>query len=132
MALTFIPGSGVSVTIKTGDTTIGPTAASVDIAYGPNQLTKPLLGATAQSSLAGQGSGTFTASGHGTQENLGDLASLWDQTNQPFEVTVTYPDTSTTVCQVVGELTMSHIGDGEVDWSISGTLDGAPVYTAAP
>jgi len=132
MALTYIPGSNVTVTITAGDTTIGPTAATVDIDYGPAQLAKPLLGAAGQSAIGGQGTGTFSATGHGTEENLNDLAALWTPANQPFDVVVTYPDTSTTACSVVGSLTMTHAGDGEVDWSISGILDGQPVRTPAP
>ena len=130
MALTFQPGSAVTVLVTTGDTTIGPTAATYDSDIGPAQLTKPLLGAKSQRALAGQVQGTFTLTGHTTEENIADLAALRDPANQPFLVDVTFnPSGDKEAYQGVGTVTISAAGDGEVDWTITGTVDGDYTFT---
>lgn len=130
MSLTFQPGSNVTVLVTTGDTTIGPTAAQYDSDIGPAQLTKPLLGSKSQKALAGQVQGSFTISGHTTEENIGDLAALRDPANQPFLVEVTFNASGDKESyQGVGTVAISAAGDGEVDWSISGTVDGDYTFT---
>lgn len=130
MALTFQPGNAVNVLITAGDTTIGPTAATYDSDIGPAQLTKPLLGSKSQRALAGQVQGTFTVAGHTTEENIGDLAALRDPANQPFLVEVTFNASGDKESyQAVGTVAISAAGDGEVDWTITGTVDGDYTFT---
>ena len=129
MALTFQPGSAVTVTV-TGAATIGPTAAQYNSDIGPAQLTKPLLGAKSQSALAGQVQGTFSITGHTTEENIGDLAALRDPANQPFLVEVTFNASGDKESyNGVGSVTIDAAGDGEVDWTINGTVDGDYTFT---
>lgn len=131
MSLTFQPGSAVNVTVGAGDLVIGPTAAQYTSDIGPAELTKPLLGAKSQSALAGQVNGTFTINGHTTEENISALAALRDPVNQPFAVEVTFNGTGDKESfNAVGRVSIDAAGDGEVDYTITGTVDGDYTFTA--
>ena len=133
MALPFIPGSAVSVTVTAADTSIGLTANSYDFNYGPARLTKSRLGAASADTLAGQQSGTFSLSGHTTDDNLPDLAALQVATGQPLEIEVTLNAAGAKhAYNAVAEIGYSVTGDGELDWSIDGDISGDVTFTAAP
>lgn len=125
----YITGPAVSVEIGAGDTTIGLEAMTYSLQYGPAQLAKPRLGQEAQAATAGQGTGTFSASGHTTIENLPDLAQLQSLAGQPFAVTLTYFSGGSHTFQCVGSIGYDADATGEVEWNIDTILSGAPLYT---
>lgn len=131
MTTTFQPGYAAQLKIGTTDTVIGPLAANADLSFGSNPLTKPLIGAAAAKAVAGQASGTFSADGHTTEENIAGLHSLMEPANASVEVEMTYNGTGDKVAftLIVGPVGITVAGDGEVDYSVSGTIDGLPVFT---
>lgn len=133
----FIPGYDIVVTIDGVD--YSAKASSVALAYGRTTLPKPVFGVVAQAAIAGQATGTFTASGHGDPEVLGFLSAIRTGTSASgpgsVPVTIAYGTingpaggTDSFDC-VFGEVTTDSTADGQVSWTISGLIDGAVVYT---
>ncbi len=131
MTTTFQPGYACTLTVGTGDLLIGPLAANYSSDYGPAELTKPVIGAKAGFAVAGQASGTFTIDGHTTEENIAAIQALRDPANQPFDIELTFNATGDKEAFAgVGRVSVTLAGDGEVDFSISGTIDGEVTFTA--
>ena len=91
MAQTWIAGYEIAIEIDS-KTTIGLTANTADVSYAGGSAQKQVFGSAAAFAIATQATGTFTASGHGTVENLPDLAALRDPSAMPVAVAVTYGD----------------------------------------
>lgn len=129
MAQTWIAGYEIAITIDS-KTTIGLSANTADVAYSAGSAQKQVLGSPAAFAIATQATGTFSASGHGTVENIPDLAALRDPTAMPVDVEVTYGDGgSDAFSAVFDSVSISPTADGELDWSISAMIDGLVTYT---
>ena len=130
----YITGTATTVTIGSGDTTIGLVAESLSFDDGPGVLVKRRLGQQRADAVPGQGAGTFSASGHTTQDNLANLAALRAASANPFEVVVTYAgfgtSDATDTFDVVGTISFAVDAAGEVEWSISGSIDGSVAHVA--
>ena len=134
MSQTFVTGHELAFTIDT-DTVIGLTAEEISVGGGPQSVTRRLFGKSHAINKPGQGEGTWSASGVGTQESMPLLAGIRDASSSgdnPIDVVVTYwptgdTDTFSATCRV--EWTIR--ADGDVEWSIDGDLDGDPVYAEA-
>ena len=132
MTTTFQPGYACTLEVGTSDTVIGPLSANYSSDYGPASLAKPLIGAKAQATVPGQATGTFTIDGHTTEENIAGIQALRDPAANPVDITLTFNATGDKeafkgVCDSVS-ITVS--GDGEVDFSLSGSIDGEITFTA--
>ena len=129
----YITGPAVTVEVGSGDTTIGLTAETFSLDDGPAPLTKRRLGQQRADVVPGQGAGTFQAGGHTTQDNLADLAALRAASATPYQITVTYggfgTSDATDVFDLVGTITFAVDAAGEVEWSISGGIDGSITHT---
>lgn len=129
----YITGAATSVEIGSGDTTIGLVAESLSIDDGPGVLVKRRLGQQRADAVPGQGAGSFSASGHTTQDNLADLAALRAASANPYQVTVTYSGFTTSdatdVFDVVGTISFAVDAAGEVEWSLTGSIDSTITHT---
>ena len=131
MSQTFIVGHEVAFTID-ADTVVALTAEEVSVGGGPPSVTKRLFGKSHAINKPGQGEGTFSASGVGTQESLPILAGIRDASSSgdnPIAIVVTYwgsgdTDTFSANCRV----TFNARADGDVTWNIEGDIDGDPTY----
>lgn len=133
MSQTFIVGHEVAFTID-ADTVVALTAERVSISDGPATVKKQLFGKSHAIAKPGQGDGTFSAAGVGTQEALPILAGIRDASSSgdnPVAIVVTYwgsGDTDTLAATL--RVTFEANADGDVVWSIEGDIDGDPVYAA--
>lgn len=128
MSQTMIPGYGVTLSVA-GSTVVGLTCTEFEIDYGPATNPKPFLGAEGAGASPGQGTGTFSASGMATQEALPLLAAIRDAADNPVDYIATYwsggdADTFSAVTRARWRVSAA----GDVEWSLSGDLDGKPAY----
>lgn len=129
MAQTWISGYEIAIEIDS-KTTIGLAANTADVSYSAGSAQKQVLGSPAAFAIATQATGTFTASGHATVENMPDLAALRDPASMPVTVTVTYGDGgSDSFAAIFDSVSTSAAADGELDWSIGAMIDGLVTYT---
>ena len=133
MSQTFIDGYEVAFTID-ADTVVALTAEELTINDGPATVKKRLFGKSHAINRPGQGDGTWSCSGVGTQESLPILAGIRDASSSgdnPIAIVVTYwgsgdTDTFAATCRV----TFTARADGDVTWSVEGDIDGDPTYAA--
>ena len=130
---TFIPGYLISFELDT-DETVSLSADSVALAYGSATLAKPTFGARAQSAIAGQTSGTFTASGHGSIEVLAPLLGTLRAATAPVQVLLQYGAVPTNggndaFAMIIGEITTDASADGQLSWTLNGVVTGEVVFT---
>ena len=129
MSQTWVAGYELAITIDT-DTIIGLTASSYTSEQGPAFLAKPTFGAAAQGGLAGQSTGSMSASGHSTVEAMPALQALRaSKTASAFSVVLGGAGTEA-YDAIVGSVELSADADGELDWSFSGDIVGGITYTS--
>lgn len=129
----YIVGAGVTVTIGTGDTTIGLTAEAHNLVDGPTPLVKRPLGSQRAQVVPGQGAGTFSANGGCTDDNEPTLAALRTLASQAsgVDVEVTYPSGAKDAFKFVGTIAHQSAGEGFLDWTIDGQISGDVTNTPA-
>ncbi len=130
MAMTFVPGYAVNITIG-GDTVIGLTANQYDLDDGYRPLVKSTFGAAHDTAISGQATGTFNMSGHATAEAL-PLLNAIRTAPAPIAVEITYDAAGNKVGFSAAGVSVSESAsaDGEVDWAITGQLSTAVTFTA--
>ena len=133
MSQTWVAGYEVAFTIG-GDSVIALTAEDVSIQKGARAIEKRLLGNEDVLAGAGQSEGSFSSSGVGTQEALPGLFDLADPTNADVAIVVTFWGSGDTASfqAVITDVTVDASADGDVNWSISATIDGAITYNDVP
>jgi len=129
MAFAYVPGYTITFTIGGEDLSVH--ASSVALSFGAATLPKPVFGTAAGRAIAGQATGTFNASGHGNAEALATLAALRAQTTGgPVPVVLTYGDGGNDAFDlIVGEVTTDAEADGQLSWTLTGSVDGDVTYT---
>jgi predicted secreted protein len=100
-----------------------------------NVMSKPVFGSGYARSLGGQRSGTFSANGHVAAEKIAAITALFEaDAAVTFSIQVGAAGTATDgglytgACQV-SSYSVETNADGEWDWSIQATTDGAVIYT---
>ena len=99
-------------------------------------MSKPTFGSEYAFSLGGQKVGAFSAQGHVSVEQIGDLDAAFSS-DAPIAFSLQIGDAAgptdagvyTGMC-VLSSFELSANADGEWDWSIDATTSGLVVYTA--
>lgn len=131
---TFIPGHQTTVTLNSADVTAIGSVLSLNLTR--NVMTKPVFGSGSARSLGGQRSGTFSASGHVSVEQLSDLVAMFESDSPiAFSIQVGEAAGATDAGTYTGDCNVSSFSlevnaDGEWEWSIQATTDGDATYTA--
>lgn len=131
---TFIPGWQCTFSANGQDLTV--VANTLELARTKGSQPKPVFGQAFRNEIPGQASGTITANGHLSVEEVGALEGIFDATSA-----VTYDIQAGTLAaptdagswagnMVVTEYAITTDAEGEWEWSLAATLDGAPTYTA--
>lgn len=135
MAQTFVPGWQTTITINTEDFTVVGNVLSFVRNKGSNP--KPVFGQPFRNEIPGQASGTLSANGHVSVEKIQALEDAFDAAD-PIEYSIQAGEAAgaTDAGQWTGKLVVTEYSldtdaEGEWEWSISATLDGAPLYTPA-
>lgn len=132
---TFIPGFQATVTLNSDDISAIGNVVSLNLTR--NVMVKNVFGAGSANSLGGQRSGTFSASGHVSAEMIGNLVAMFEEDSSiDFSIQIgeasgaTDGGTYTGKCNI-SSFTVEANADGEWDWSIQATTDGAVTHTPA-
>lgn len=136
---TFIPGWQASIELGNPSVDVTVFGNVLSFARTRASLPKPVFGVQFRHEIPGQASGTLSCSGHVSAEGLPDLENLFATSaagSVPYVIQVGAlgTDTDGGLYQGLAAITEFSIEDdaeGEWDWSISATLDGAPNYTPA-
>jgi hypothetical protein len=134
MSLTFIPGHATEATINLVD--IGITGNVLTLQRSRSSQPKPVFGSDFRREIPGQGSGTLAIEGHVTVEQIGDLETIYaSQVSLAYVIQVGEAGGDTDAGTFAGNLVVTDYSlesdaEGEWEYSLSATLDGAPVYTA--
>lgn len=135
MVQTFIPGWESEITINSEDLTVVGNVLSFTRTKASNP--KPVFGQQFRNELPGQAGGALSASGHISTEKVQALEAMFDAaTSVDYSIQAGTAGDLTdggqwTGLLVVTELTIDTDAEGEWEWSIAATLDGAPLYTPA-
>ena len=133
MAQTFIPGWETAITINSEDLTVVGRVLTFTRTKASNP--KPVFGSPFRNELPGQAGGSLSAQGHVSVEKVAALEAIFNS-----NVSVDYEMQAGTVGGpseagqwtgklVVTEYTLDTDAEGEWEWSLNATLDGAPLYT---
>jgi hypothetical protein len=131
---TFIPGYLGTVLLNADD--ISAIGSVVSLSKTRNIMTKPTFGSPYAHSLGGQKLGSFSANGHVSAEQVGDLDAAFNS-DAPIAFSLQIGDAAgptdgglyTGEC-VLSDFTIEASADGEWDWSIEAQTSGEIVYTA--
>ena len=131
---TFVPGFLGTVMLNTED--ISAIGSVVRLEKTRNLMSKPTFGSEYAFSLGGQKVGAFSAQGHVSVEQIGDLDAAFSS-DAPVDFSLQIGDAAgptdagiyTGKC-VLSSFTVEANADGEWDWSIDATTSGLVVYTA--
>lgn len=129
---TFVPGYLGTVTLNADD--ISAIGSVVTLNFQRTSMTKPTFGNSYAHSLSGQRSGTFSAEGHVSAEQLADLQAAFDAAG-PIAFSIQIGDAAGPTdagmysgdCNVTS-FEVSGSADGEWDWSIEATTSGEVTY----
>jgi hypothetical protein len=131
---TFIPGYLGTVLLNADD--ISAIGSVVTLGQSRNLMTKPTFGSAFAHSLGGQKLATFSANGHVSAEQLGDLQNAFNS-DAPIAFSLQVGDAAgaTDAGIYSGDCVLSSFeitasADGEWDWSIEAQTSGDVVYTA--
>lgn len=131
---TFIPGYLGTVLLNADD--ISAIGSVVSLTKTRNIMTKPTFGSPYAFSLGGQKIGAFSANGHVSVEQLGDLEAAFNS-DAPIAFSLQVGDAAgptdaglyAGTC-VLSTYTIEAAADGEWDWSIEAQTSGEVTYTA--
>lgn len=130
---TFIPGHLGTVLLNADD--ISAIGSVVKLNLSRAQLPKPTFGQAYAFSLGGQRSGTFSAQGHVSAEQLADLVAMFNVEGViAFSLQIGEGLGVTDAGLFTGNCSVSSFGiegdaAGEWDWSIDAATSGAVDYT---
>jgi len=126
MSQTWVAGYEVAFTLD-GSTVIPLTATNVEVNPTINTNTKPLLGNAQQITTSGQAGGTWSADGIASQEVVPILHDLAQPDASDVAVAITWWGTGDvwTFDTSLSDLSISAAADGDVEWSVSGSISGA-------
>jgi len=131
---TFVPGYLGTVLLNTED--ISAIGSVVSLQKTRNLMTKPTFGSEYAHSLGGQKIGAFSANGHVSVEQIGDIEAAFNS-DAPIDFSLQIGDAAgpTDAGVYVGQCVLSSYtieasADGEWDWSIEAQTSGPVVYTA--
>ena len=135
MTQTFVPGWQTTITINSEDLTVVGNVLGFTRTKASNP--KPVFGQDFRHELPGQAGGSLSAQGHVSTEKIAGLETMFNS-----EVPVAYtlqagtPAGATDAGSwagnlVITEYTLDTDAEGEWEWTINATLDGAPTYTPA-
>jgi hypothetical protein len=133
MAQTFIPGWETYITINAEDLTVVGNVLSFTRTKSSNP--KPVFGQPFRHELPGQAGGSISAQGHVSVEKVQGLEDIFNSgVPVSYEIQAGTAAGSTDAGKWVGNLvpteyTLDTDAEGEWEWSLNATLDGAPVYT---
>jgi hypothetical protein len=133
MVQTFIPGWQTTTTVDLEDITVIANQFQMTRTWG--SLPKAVFGSAFRKEIKGQGGGTVAMSGHISVEKQAALETILAKdvaVAYVFQVGELSGDTDAGTYAgflVITEFTMEAGAEDEWDWSLSATLDGAPVYT---
>lgn len=131
---TFIPGYLGTITINAEDVSAYGNVVSLNV--NKNVIMKPVFGSAWQSAIQGQKSGSLSASGHVDATDAAAMFTALDTADSvTFAVQVgNAPDTTDggifSGNLIVSAYSISASAEGEWDWSVEGTFDGAVAYAA--
>lgn len=133
MAEVFIPGWQSEISIMSEDLTV--VGNVIGFARSRAANAKAVFGQPYRRELGGQASGTISVSGHFSQGKAQALESIFDSPDPvDFEMQAGTPGASTDAGVWTGSLVITGYNldssaEGEWDWSMEATLDGAPLFT---
>lgn len=133
----FIPGWQASIELGNPSVDLTVIGNVLNFSRTRASLPKPVFGSQFRHEIPGQASGTLAASGHVSAAHLADLENLFATSaagSVPYVIQVGAEGTDTdggkyTGLAAITEFSIDDDAEGEWDWAISATLDGAPNYT---
>ena len=130
---TFIPGWETTITIDSEDLTVVGNVLTFTRTKASNP--KPVFGQQFRNELPGQAGGSLSANGHISVEAVPGLEAMFNAaTSVDYSIQAGTAGEATDGGQwsgllVITELTLDTDAEGEWEWSLNATLDGAPLFT---
>lgn len=132
---TFIPGWQAQITISADDVTA--VGNVLNITRTKASLPKPVFGTPFRHEIAGQSAGTVSCSGHMSAEFAPKFEAIFGSPGSlPYSIQIGELGGDTDGGILSGELNITEYAidddaEGQWAWSITASLDGAPLYTPA-
>jgi hypothetical protein len=133
MSSTFIPGWQTTISLNAEDLTVVGNVLS--FVRTKSSQPKPVFGSPFRNEIPGQASGALEAEGHVAVEKVQALEDLFNaQASVAYSIAAGQAGAATEAGTWTGKLVVTNYeltsdAEGEWEWSISATLDGAPLYT---
>lgn len=133
MALTFVAGTHTEIQFGS-DPIVSGNSITLDLTR--NVLTKSVFGEDYTQALGGVRGGTIDAGGHVAVEDFDDLMTVFQSDNDvAYSIQIGEADQPDDIGVytgnfVVGSFSVTAAADGEWDWSLNGTLNGAPQWNS--
>lgn len=134
MVQTFVPGWDSQITINAEDLTI--VGNVLGFVRSRASQPKPVFGSKSQREIPGQGSGTINVGGHISVEKVAALEAIIEaNASVAYTIVAGNATDSTEAGQWAGNMAVTELSvdadaTGEWDFTLSGTMDEWPTYTA--
>jgi len=133
MSQTFIPGWSTDVLVDLEDLTV--IANSFDMTRTKGSQPKAVFGSAFRREIPGQAGGSVSLAGHVSVEKLQALEDIFNsETSVAYVFQVGIAASNVEAGAYAGFLVITEFGltagaEDEWDWTLSATLDGAPIFT---